>query len=48
MSTPDPAGELLAAMFTAWRDAIDSEPFRDFEPDVVGGEHSAAHHLINS
>lgn len=45
MSTPDPTGELLAAMFAAWRDAIDSEPIRPIEVLAVRGEHAAGHEL---
>jgi len=45
MTTPDPADELLDAMFAAWREAIDSEPFRDFEPDVLHGDRSAGQEL---
>lgn len=45
MAAPDSRDELLGAMFAAWREAIDSEPFRDFEPDVLNGDRSAGQEL---
>jgi hypothetical protein len=45
MTVPDPLGELLAAMLTAWRRDIDAEPLRQFEPDLLRGEHAAGHDL---
>lgn len=42
------AGELLAAMFAAWCEDIDGEPFPVFEPAVLRGEHSVGEWLSSS
>ena len=46
--TADDVDELLAAMFAAWRDAIDAEPFPTFEPALLRGEHSPGQELSRS
>lgn len=42
------ANELLVAMFVAWRDDIDAEPFPIFEPALLRGEHSPGQELSRS
>ena len=41
------ADEQLAAMFAAWCEAIDAEPFPIFEPALLRGEHAPGHDLSN-
>jgi len=48
VTVPDPVGELLVAMFAAWREAIDAEPFPIFEPALLRGEHSTGERLSSS
>lgn len=43
MTTPDPdPDELLAAMFVAWREEIDSEPMRDMVAAALADEQPTA------
>lgn len=41
------ANELLAAMFAAWREEVDSVPFPVLEPAVLRGEHSTGEELTS-
>ncbi|WP_338059666.1 anti-sigma-D factor RsdA [Amycolatopsis vancoresmycina] len=43
----DEVDQLLSAMLAAWRRDIDSQPVRDFERQLLRGEHSAGHELSN-
>lgn len=47
MTEPDVVDELLVAMFAAWREDIDAEPLRPFEPAVLRGEHTPARELAD-
>jgi len=48
MAAPDARDELLAAMFAAWCEDIDAEPFPIFEPALLRGERSPGQELSRS